>query len=110
MPAEAKVAAALGVLSERPAAERVIGATIYDARGGGHTSYVHVHAPELGAAHHSFDTRTRESELVAEYVGGSLAAHAWAAALHLDQAANREAIAALRAIRRFADNLAATPD
>lgn len=97
VPAEAKVAAALGVLSERPNAEQVVGATIYDGRGGAHTSYIGLHTPELGTTHLSFDTYTRTSELVADFHGGSLAAHTWAAALHLDKDANRAALVVLRA-------------
>ncbi|WP_378735442.1 hypothetical protein [Nocardia brasiliensis] len=96
IPAEAKVAAALGTLCERPTAKQVVGATVYDGRGGAHTSYIHLHAPELGTTHLSFDTHTRASELVADFNGGSIAAQAWAAALHLDQTANRAALAVLR--------------
>lgn len=97
VPQDAIQAARAGRLSERPTADPVCAATIFDARARAYTSLTYTHLPELGPAPTWVsDTRESTDAWVALFDQRAVAAHVWAAAITLDPSGNRAAIARLR--------------
>ncbi|WP_330228881.1 hypothetical protein OHA40_22625 [Nocardia sp. NBC_00508] len=97
VPQDAIQAAMTGRLHERPAADEVCAATIFDARGFTYTSLTYAHLPELGPTPTWVgDTRTNTESWIELFDRRVVAAHAWAAAITLDPDANHAAIARLR--------------
>ncbi|WP_157110887.1 hypothetical protein [Nocardia anaemiae] len=92
--------AVAGRLRERPTADEICAATIFDARGHEYTSALYIHMPELGTT--AWESNTLDgAESIRAWIDrfdlGVVSAHVWAAAIALDPDRNRNVLSRLRA-------------
>ena len=92
--------AAAGRLRERPTADEICAATIFDARGREYTSALYIHMPELGPTtweSNTLDGADSSRAWIDRFDEGIVSAHVWAAAIALDPGRNRNVLSRLRA-------------
>ncbi|WP_156959840.1 hypothetical protein [Nocardia sp. BMG51109] len=87
-----------GRMTERPEAEQVYAAHVFDARGMSYASYLPAHSSGLDVVTDDDDTRDRVDDMVALFRDGSLCAEVWATALTLDSAGNADVLERLLTI------------
>lgn len=81
-----------GPLEDRPAAEKLCAAMVYDARGRAYHSIMSLHMPELGRTswlENTLENKASINAWIGRYYAGVPSAHAWAAAITQDAARNR---------------------
>ncbi|WP_433525633.1 hypothetical protein ACQPZ2_12210 [Nocardia pseudovaccinii] len=94
------VYAAAGRLRERPTADEICAATIFDACGREYTSALYIHMPELGPTVWESNTLDGTDSIRAwidRFDEGTVSAHVWVATIALDPDRNRNVLNRLRA-------------
>ncbi|ATL72524.1 hypothetical protein CRH09_39835 (plasmid) [Nocardia terpenica] len=99
VPEGALRAMAEGRMKDRPTADELCAAMVFDARGRSYNAVMYVHMPELGVTSWHDDT-LEDSASIDEWIGrfdaGVVSAHVWAAAITQDATRNRAVLQRLR--------------
>jgi len=99
VPEEMLRAMAGGPMKDRPTADELCAAMVFDARGRSYNAVKYVHMPELGVTSWQ-DNTLKDSASVDAWIGrfdaGVVSAHVWAAAITQDATGNRTVLQRLR--------------
>lgn len=86
-------------MKDRPTADELCAAMVFDARGRSYNAAKYVHMPELGATSwqdNPLEDSTSIDTRIARFDAGLMSAHVWAAAITQDPTRNRAVIRRLR--------------
>jgi hypothetical protein len=88
-----------GPLKDRPTADDLCAAMVFDARGWSYNAVTYMHMPQLGATSWHDDTLADSASIdgwIDRFDAGVPSAHAWAAAIMRDAAGNRSVLQRFR--------------
>ncbi|WP_280404550.1 hypothetical protein [Nocardia brasiliensis] len=99
IPVDALRAMTDGPMKDRPTADELCAAMVFDARGHSYNAVMYVHMPELGITswhHDTLESGASTDEWARRFDAGVVSAHVWAAAISQDVNGNRVVLKRLR--------------